>query len=137
MSDTLIQILVPGQKYSFQTLAPGVLGNFDDARLLAIMKPELALDFDENVINRHNLVMAEAGLANVYEDWNSYSYALFEVGGARVLIGIPWINSDTLVVTSTKNYRITFNGITETRFNEIQEILRVAGVHISGTSIIY
>lgn len=138
MADQTLTIfdIHPGTRFSFEVHPTSIIGNnFNGVKMVAIYGAEKA---------RREGVDIESLHANIYptlpagltED-DPYSYSYFEIqqpNGDYKVIGVPWIKSETLVVSSTSRVTMVFDDVTPIDVERMIESLSAIGK--SPTSVV-
>lgn len=124
-----------GNRYSFTTMAPSILGqDYSDMTLLAIGGYALASRL-ENVDVILNNIYPYLG-SNAPSDATKDEYYVFTTaaGGTKVF-GSTWINQATIDVTGSQSITVVVDNVSASDVSKIRELLASAGYNAITTRI--
>jgi hypothetical protein len=116
-----------GTTYSFDTLAPGILGaSFKNVRLLGKNRYEVARVFGR-IDQMHRQVYPELP-PGIPDDPKEYLYLLFiDSQGAKILLGEPWIDASSVVTSGALTLTITVPNANSQDITTISRSLTLMG----------
>lgn len=102
--------LEQGKRYSFQTYAPGILGEFKNVLILGTVSFKVA-NREEDLYAMHARVYPMLDPKVVPDDPTMYSYVLVESNdGATKTLGLPYINPNTIEEVSHQYISVRVGG---------------------------
>ena len=113
-----------GGKYSFNTIAPITLNNYNNVTLTGIIDYDLAVQF-EDVIGIHEKVKEEVG-TDIGDITNS-SFYVFKSEVGKLILADKWIVLDSVKTIDKVDITFTVSGVEETDAYVIENLLRKAG----------
>lgn len=121
MSNISISDVRPDQRISFEVYPSNILGsNFKDVKLEGVLNARLAASLVD-IYSLHANIYPQLPEGSVPDDPTAYSYIEVQHrSGETTVIGTPWIREDTLSLTGSRRYVLTFENITEQDFNHIR-----------------
>lgn len=121
MSNMSIQDIKPDQRISFDVYPSNILGNnFKDVKVLGFYSAFIAARFTD-IYSLHANVYPQLPVGSVDDDATSYSYVEIQHrSGETTIIGTPYIKEDTIVISGSRRYTLTFENITEQDYNHIK-----------------
>lgn len=118
-----------GKVLNLATYAPGVLGsNFQRVKLVGILDYRSVFSLiDPAAVHANVYPSLPSGVPNNY---SKYSYAKFEYSnGKEFVLGIPWINQDTVEIVEQVKFTVEIFDEDITKFNAIRDALIQAGIN--------
>ena len=116
-----------GKVYTFNTLAPGILGiSIKNARLLSICDYSTALAYD-NVLLKFRSVypLLPPGTPNLPEACIYYQF--LSESGEKVVFADQWIDESTVEVIEHINFNVTFAQASIQDISRVRDLLNAAG----------
>ena len=113
--------------YTFNSLAPSILGTtFKNVTVIGIIDYQTAT----------NYIVPDAMHANIYphlpvgtpSDPTKYTYYLIRSeNGSKTVLAEPWIDADSIVVSSSEVIKITINNVSQSDVSKIRNTLTLMG----------
>lgn len=116
-----------GKTYNFGLYPSAILGgNYTGVEVLGIVKPTIAAKYAD-IVALHAQVFPylPQGVDNNY---SSYDYVLLKTAtGDVTVIGVTWINADTVEEISSCNITVVLSGVTTSDITKISNALTING----------
>lgn len=119
--------LQPGQIISFETIAPGILPRAYSSVNFGCVAEWWVAATVTDIATLHRQLYPSLMSLGVKDDYKSYNYILINTGGIPFAVGIPWIKSDSLVVSGSKDVTLVFPNITEDKKIFLKQVLAANG----------
>ncbi len=118
---------VIGQTYTFNTLAPAILGaNFQNVKLVAILDYNTAMKF--NNVAQQNQVILPLLPKGTPTDPSQYVYLLFSTqSNTTVLLAYNWIDPSSIAQSQSISLNITVNNVGTPDITTISNALSLMG----------
>lgn len=129
-------ILTRGDTVTFTVYPTAILGTkYTSVKVLSILDYETAKSFvDVDALHRNIYPTLPNGL--VPNDPSQYDYVKLRFSnGASDIIGLPWINASTIVVSSSQNIQLTFTNLSPVDQNRLKQVVQANGFVIESTVI--
>lgn len=116
-----------GNTYSFNTLAPSLLGaTFVNAKVIGIIGYDLAVTFT-NVDLKQRAIYPLLPQGTV-SDPKKYNYILFQTqSNINVVLALEWIDQNTIESVDLSTLEITVPNVSYSDSNKIREMLSLLG----------
>lgn len=116
-----------GSTVRFNTLAPGVLGaNRDNVTVVAVLDMDTAAVLAD-VRSKHAQVRNY--IPNLPQSAGSYSYVKLRYGnGDTEILGVPWIDADSIEVITSRKLVLTINDVSESTEQLVRQALLQNGI---------
>lgn len=110
-----------GQRCSFEVYPTSVLGNnFNDVRLEGIISARTAASYGIDIQALHANVYPTLPAGTVPDDAFQYGYIRIQLpSGEFTVLGIPWIRSETVVISTGGKIVLTFEDKTQADLEKI------------------
>lgn len=124
---SVMEKLVVGNVVSFSTHAQPILGvNNDNLVVQAILDKESASVYSTDINSLHKNLYSYLPVGTPQDPTDYLFVKLKDTGGNVKVLGIPWIDEDTLTVVERGNLQITIPNVTfEDRENIIKAITAI------------
>lgn len=125
---------VVGNNYTFNTLAPAVLGaSFINAKVIGIVGYDIAVTMmNIDLKQRAVYPMLPAGTPN---DASKYTYLLLQTqSGSKTVIALEWIDQNTIQIVNSVTLEVTIPNANPTDAREVSQMLSLLGY--SGFTIV-
>lgn len=121
-----IQNIAIGQVISFEMYPAHIYGNaFRNVTLSALLSPALANTLGLDVVSAHKQVYPSLPDGTVPNDPFQYNYLQVTTeGGESIILGVPWIRSDSIVINDGKLLTLVFQDIDDVRKDRIIAAIR-------------
>lgn len=132
----MTDILTRGDVVSFTVYPIAILGTkYISVKVLSILDYETAKSFvDVDALHRNVYPTLPIGV--VPNDPSQYDYVKVRFSSGNYdIIGLPWINAATIVVSSSQTIQLTFINISPTDQNRLRQIVQANGFMIESTVI--
>jgi hypothetical protein len=117
--------MIVGDRVSFKTKAPSILGEYyKNVKIDAIFGVKMARKF-RDVDAIHNDVVNQTDLAAI--DINDVSFIMFENNGNDVVLSTYWLDMDTVTTSSSVIGQVTIDNIRYEDLSIIETRLRELG----------
>lgn len=118
-----------GQRFSFEVYPVSVLGNnFQDVRLEGIISAQTAAAYGIDIQALHANVFPTLPSGTVPNDPFQYNYIRVRFpSGEYTVLGIPWIRSDTIVISTGGKVTMVFQDKTPTDIDNMLLALSANG----------
>lgn len=116
-------------KYSFNTLAPNILGaKFENVTLVAVLDYNMANSYANiNIKHAEIFPLLPTGTSN---DSSNYQYYVFKTqANEKVVLANVWIDEPSITQISLKTITITFNNVPLSKLDQINEALLFNNLH--------
>lgn len=125
---TPISSLNVGDVISFETIAPSILNlKFNQVKFDGIVSWAVARSFAD-IASLHRSLYPSMNQSEVKDDYRSYGYLTFQNdSGVVQVLGVPWLRTDTLVVSGYEDLNINFPNISPDRKTYLFQLLRANG----------
>jgi len=126
-----------GQRFSFEVYPTAILGNnFKDVRLEGILSARTALASGVDIESLHRNVYPSLP-AGVPNDPFQYNFIKIQhANGEYTYIGVPYIRSDSIEVSTGGTINLVFQDKTQTDLDRILLALSASGYAPDSTSLI-
>ncbi|MCY1278092.1 hypothetical protein D9M68_20060 [compost metagenome] len=116
-----------GSTVRFNTLAPGILGaNRENVTVMAVLDMDTAALLAD-VRSKH--VQVRNYIQSLPQSAGSYSYVKIRYGnGETEILGVPWIDSDSIEVITSRQLSITVRDVSETTEQLVRQALLQNGI---------
>lgn len=133
---TTINEINIGQRFSFETYAPGRLGNnYKDVRLEGTMSAQMAANYGVDVYALHQNVYNSLP-PGVPNDPMQYPWVRIQMpNGEYVCLGVPYIRTESIVVSNGGSYVLTFQNKTDADIQRILTSLSAIGQSPDSTQV--
>lgn len=126
---TVYDYVVPGNVLSFELYPHSVIGSrFENVKVIGTFYSSLARSRDFDPAAMHTNVYPFLP-ADVDDDYDSYLYAQFQhPNGSRSIIGIPWINPETITISQRGTLKITVEDVGVVERERAVQALAAVGI---------
>lgn len=133
---TTINEISIGQRFSFETFAPGRLGNnYKDVRLEGMMTAQMAANFGVDIYALHQNVYNSLP-PGVPNDPLQYSWVRIQMpNGEYLCLGAPYIRQESIMISAGGSLTLTFQNKTDTDIQRILTSLSAIGVSPDSTQV--
>jgi hypothetical protein len=125
-----------GQTYSFQTVAPALLGNnFQNMLVQAVLNYDVAALFaDLQAMHRNIYPLVQEFDPTIVNDPTQYTYLrVVGVGGVPQIIAVQWIEPSTITAIASQSAYIVIPNVLQSQVATIQAAL--VGIGLVNVSI--
>lgn len=132
----MADILTRGDIVTFTVYPATILGTkYTSVKVLSILDYETAKSFvDIDALHRNVYPTLPGG--TVPNDPSQYDYVKVRFGnGSSDIIGLPWINAATIVVSSSQTLQLTFANISPIDQNRLKQVIAANGFVIESTVV--
>lgn len=115
---------------TFSTYADAILGNnFTNCRIISVLDAEDAALLSPIKSQHASVYPFLPKDGTVINDAYSYDYCRVQLNnGEKVVLGLPWINLDTVSLVENEKMTLEFEGTARTSLDQILTILQANGV---------
>ncbi len=116
-------------KYSFEVFPAQILGNdFKNVTILGIVHPSIAQNFLD--IEASHIQVYPYLPAGAPDDARGYDYVMLKtVSGETTVLGLPWINQETIVNVESGTMLVEILNVTSQDIQRVSDALVVNGFH--------
>jgi hypothetical protein len=114
-----------GKVYSFNTIAPITLNNYENVKNVGILDFDLAVNF-EDIVGIHEKVKEETG-KNIKGLETSKFYVFKGPNDEKIILSDLWVVPDSIKIITALDLLVKIKGVKDTDKPIIQNILRKAG----------
>ncbi len=118
---------VVGNTYSFNTLAPAVLGaSFNNAKVIGVVGYEVAITMMNVDLKQRTIYpLLPSGTPS---DPSKYTYLMLQTeSNIKVVIAVEWIDINTVALVDSVTLEIIIPNVVSTDANEIRSMLTLLG----------
>lgn len=119
-----------GATYSFNTYAPGVLGNaYQNVKMLGVLSADLASRLGLDIQSYQQKVYPQVPPQNnMPTDPTQYNYIQIQLqNGSRTILGMPWIDESSIVAVTGQTITAVIGGVTADDLSVIRDALAMNG----------
>lgn len=119
-----------GATYSFNTYAPGVLGNqYQNVKMLGVLSADLASRLGCDIQSLQQKVYPQVPAQNnMPTDPTQYNYIQIQLqNGSRTILGMPWIDESSIVAVTGQTITAIVGGVTADDMPIIRNLLAMNG----------
>lgn len=119
-----------GKSFNFEVYEPSILGGMRrNVKLLAILDFNTAMTIKGDLHATHKRIYNFIKANGVIDDPRSYLYCKFvDAQGAISVLGMPWINQNTMVETVSTGMYITIPNMGHESISKVSALLQSGGV---------
>lgn len=134
---TTINEIGIGKRFSFETYAPGRLGNnYKDVRLEGTMSAQMAANYGVDIYALHQNVYNSLP-PGVPNDPLQYPWVRIQMpNGEYLCLGIPYIRQESIVASTGGSLTLTFQNKTDSDIQRILASLSAIGYSPDSTQVI-
>lgn len=127
-----------GDTISFDVYPATILGSaFKDVKVLGVVDADLAVSIGYDVISKHANVYPTLPEGEVEDNPRSYQYLLIQfMNGNRDVVGLPWIDRDTVTRRTTTKVVIEIDGAGSADIPIMIEAMAENGYKVTASRIV-